>query len=73
MESVAGKAGDQLLALGLPGVMILALLWVCWRLFNLYVETTEKRLDEGKQTTAALNSNTNALDKLTDVIKERAK
>jgi hypothetical protein len=73
MEGVAAKASDQLLALGLPGVLILALLWICWRLFNLYVDGQEKRIDEGKQTAAALTSNTNALERLTDVIKERAK
>lgn len=73
MEQAIDGASKQLLALGLPGIMILALLWVCYRLFNLYVEAQNKRLDDAVSTTKVLGANTDALQRLTDLIRDKLK
>ena len=71
MEQTAAKAVDQLLALGLPGVVILGAGFLVWWLLNKLFDSQEKRIEEGKATTAALASNTAALLRLTEVIERR--
>ena len=62
---------DQLLSLGLPGVIIIVLGFVVWKLFSKNNDIQEKRIDEAKQTTAALVSNSSALEKLSDALNIR--
>lgn len=71
MEKGLTGSIDQLLQLGLPGIIILALAWVAWRLFRRYDEIQEKRIAEGREGIEALNTNTAALEALTSLIKDR--
>lgn len=71
MEKGFTGSVDQLLQLGLPGVVILALAYVAWRLFQRYDQAQEKRITEGREGVAALNSNTAALEALAELIKDR--
>lgn len=71
MDNLLKGVGDTLLALGLPGVIIIALGYGVYRLFGLYIEVQEKRIAEGRETVKALESNTAALDNLTDLIRDR--
>ncbi len=67
MDHPAGIT-DYLVSLGLPGIVILALGWTCLRLFNLYVETTNKRLEESGKSTAILLDVTNQLKMVTQAL-----
>jgi predicted signal transduction protein with EAL and GGDEF domain len=73
VEQVAGAGAAELFKLGLSGVVIVALLFIAYRLFNLFVESQEKRLAESRETLDAINRNTTAMNSLTDVVKERVK
>lgn len=71
MEQGLTGSIDKLLQLGLPGVVIIALGFVCWRLFKLYADTQEKRIAEGREAVKAIEQNTAALENLSDVIRAR--
>lgn len=69
--------GTTLLEMGLPGIVILALAWVCWQMrkeakadalaYQAKIdELQEKRIAEGRESLNALNNTTNVLD---DVLK----
>lgn len=73
MDQIVQGAGAALLSLGLPGIIILALGYACYRLFGLYIEVQEKRVAEGRETVKAVEENTSALDRLTDLVRDRAK
>lgn len=73
MDGIIGDAGKQILALGLPGTIILALGFVCYKLFYLYTESQNKRIDEKSATATALAASTTALDRLSDLIRDRLK
>lgn len=62
---------DLLLDRGLTGLVILALAFVCWRLFKMYVEVMEKRIGEARLTAQALEESTRATDALADLIRDR--
>lgn len=69
--------GATLINMGLPGIVILALAWVCWQMRKegradlaalqaKYDDLQEKRVAEGRESLNALNNTTNVLD---DVLK----
>jgi hypothetical protein len=69
---------DEILKLGLPGVVILALAFTNWRFFKLYCTTQtklselqEKRVVEGKEGVEALKEATVAIDRLSDLVRDR--
>jgi len=67
------KAFAILLEHGLPGVAIVVLLYAIIRLWNKYDEIQEKRIAESREITKAIEQNTNTLDTLTEVLRDRAK
>lgn len=71
MERGISGSIDSLLQLGLPGVVIIILGFVAWRLHKLYAETQEKRIAEGREAVKAIEQNSAALDNLSEVIRSR--
>lgn len=66
MDKAISGSIDALLQLGIAGVVILALGFVCWRMFAKYDAAQEKRIAEGRESVKALETNTDALNRLTD-------
>ena len=60
-----------LLQYGLPGVVILALGLAYIRKDNKLDEVNEKRIAESRETIKAIEQNTNTLETLTEVIRDR--
>lgn len=56
---------------GLPGVIILALAFVCWRLFLALQAAQEKRIEEAKASVTALESAASANEQLAVLIRDR--
>lgn len=54
---------------GAPGVVILGLAWTLWKVVLRYDELQNKRVEETRETIAAINHNTTAINALTDLIK----
>lgn len=57
---------------GVLGLVILALGFFCWRLWSKYDEIQEKRIAEARDGIKAIEQNTNTLDTMTEVLRERA-
>lgn len=76
--AVTGSAEYLISTYGLPGIVIIALSIVIWRLAK-RDETRqtklealqEKRVEEAKESTSALNANTDAMDRLAELIRDR--
>lgn len=66
-------AADILLQMGLPGLCIGTLAIACKRLFDRYCSVQEKRIVEAQAQTTALNSNTEALNRITDALLQGAR
>lgn len=62
---------NQLLPMGLPGVVIIALAWAYYKKDQKVDELNEKRIAEGRESIKAIEQTTAALETLTEVIKER--
>jgi len=58
---------------GLLGLIILALGYVCFKLWSKYDEIQEKRIAESRESIKAIEQSTNTLDTLTEVLRERGK
>lgn len=73
MESstVLSPAAADLLKMGLPGIVILALAFACYKLFTLLQASQEKRINEAVDNRTAIERNTAAMTALTEVIKAR--
>lgn len=71
MESLLKGIGETLLALGLPGVIIIGLAGTVLHLFRLYSDIQEKRIVEAREGIKAIEANTSALEVLSDLIRER--
>lgn len=71
MEQGLSGSVDQLLQLGLPGVVIIGLGFFAYRVFKLYTEVQERRIAEARETVKAMEQNTAALESLTAVIQAR--
>lgn len=72
METLITKAGEQVLGLGLPGVIILGLAFGLYRMFQLYTDAQEKRITEGRVAAETLEGVKNALEHLSDIIRAKA-
>lgn len=67
------KIADALLANGISGIAIIILLYAVYKLWLKYDEVQEKRIAESREATKAIEQNTNTLDILSEVLKDRAK
>lgn len=67
------KAFEQLLEHGLPGIAIIILLYAVWKLWAKYDEIQEKRIAESREGLKAIEQNTNTLETIVEVLKDRAK
>ena len=73
MGDTIDKVVTALLELGFPGIVILVLGFVAYRLFMSNADLHEKRLGDVRTTIDAINKNTNALENLTEILRDRAK
>lgn len=78
MDDAFGKGLDQLLQLGLPGLIIVFMLFAMGKLFTLYQESMQARVVERDEyrraldsSSAAIAANTAALEHLKDLIRNR--
>lgn len=71
MAELFDKIGSALLELGFPGIVIIVLGWVAYRLYTTNCDLHEKRLTDNRTAIDAINTNTNALDKLTALLSDR--
>lgn len=70
MENILTKG---FLEQGLLGLIILALGFICYRLWSKYDEIQEKRIAESRESIKAIEQNTNTLETMTEVLRERGK
>jgi hypothetical protein len=61
----------ELIKLGLPGIVILALAYAYLRKDNKIDEINEKRIAEARESVKAIEQSTNALEGLTDILRDR--
>lgn len=59
------------LAQGLPGLIIVALGFTVYKLYNKYDEVQEKRIAESREAVKAIEQSTNTLDTLTELLRDR--
>lgn len=71
MDNATAGALAEFLKLGFSGAVIIVLLFICNRLFNLYVEIQEKRIIESREALDAISKNTSAMIALSEFVKER--
>ena len=62
---------QALLSYGVPGLIILILLGAMGKLDKRNEAIQEKRIAESREAIKALEQNTNALESLTDIVRER--
>lgn len=62
---------DGFLALGLPGLIIVALGFAVYKMYGKYDEVQEKRIAEARESVKAIEQNTNTLDTLTELLRDR--
>lgn len=65
------KSLDVFLQNGLLGAIIVVLLWVIYKLFNIYVVLQEKRIGELNEWKRTVDDNTKAIRDLTDAERRR--
>ena len=58
---------------GVLGLIIIGMGFVLWRLWSKYDEVQEKRIAESREGIKAIEQNTNSMDTLTEVLRERGK
>ena len=73
MGETFDAVATALLQQGFPGIVILALGFVAYRLFGINSDLHEKRLTDSRTTIDAINKNTNSLESLTEILRDRAK
>lgn len=64
MDEVAGQIGTYLVSLGLPGIVIIGLALAVYRIFNLYHESQEKRIEDSLRSLATMNEMKASIDSL---------
>lgn len=62
---------QPLIDLGLPGIAIIALGWAYWRKSEKVDQMMEVRIQEMRETLEAINNNTQALNSLTTLLRDR--
>lgn len=67
--AIANATAEVVTGLGLPGLVIFALFKALIHVFNLYVLSIEKRVEEGNRNREAVERNTSAFTALSELIK----
>lgn len=67
MDSVVKGFLDQ----GVLGLVIIALGTISWRLWSKYDEIQEKRIAESRESIKAIEQNTNSMDTLAELLRDR--
>lgn len=62
---------QSLVDMGLPGIIILALAWAYWGKSQRVDQMQELRIAEMRETLEAINNNTQALNALTALLRDR--
>lgn len=70
MQEIAGKVADFLVSQGLSGIVILVSFYAIYRLFNLLQDAMNKRIDEAVKSIIVHRDITEALEKLTEYIRD---
>lgn len=68
MDEVVKGAGAFLVSQGPIGILCLVLMFACYRLFGLYVDSQDKRITEARESAKALAETAHSLDTLTDAV-----
>lgn len=78
MEGAITETASSLLSMGPPGLIILVLLGVIWRLYKdgqakdaTILQLQNMRIEEARETVSALTHNTGAMEKLADIVNAR--
>jgi hypothetical protein len=71
MDGLVSQVGTQLLALGLPGIIILALAYIAWDRDRKLETSRDRYMDLAILQTKTTADNTSALERLTDLLKDR--
>lgn len=66
MDPITSSAMTELIKMGLPGIVIVALAWAYYRKDTLVNNLQEKRIQDAKDMTAALHANTSATQAQTE-------
>ena len=76
--AVSGSVEILLAQYGLVGIVIMVLLFVCWRFFKMYEAAHEKlnalqetRVAEVKESVRALEANSDAMNRLAETVRDR--
>lgn len=64
---------QPLVAMGLPGIIIIGLSFALYRLSGAYHEVQEKRITETREMLQVMDNVTSAMDRLAELIRDRAK
>ena len=67
MDAVIQGFLDQ----GVLGLVIIGLGFIAWRLWSKYDEIQEKRIAESRESIKAIEQNTNTLDTLAELLRDR--
>ena len=67
MDAVIQGFLDQ----GVLGLVIIGLGFIAWRLWSKYYEIQEKRIAESRESIKAIEQNTNTLDTLAELLRDR--
>ena len=67
------KVLEGFLNQGVLGLVVVGLGFAVWRLWSKYDEIQEKRIAESRDAIKAIEQNTNTLDTMTEVLRDRSK
>ncbi len=67
MDAIVKGFLDQ----GVLGLVIVGLGFIAWRLWSKYDEIQEKRIAESRESIKAIEQNTNTLDTLAELLRDR--
>lgn len=68
MEGITNSVAEMLLGLGLPGLIILALGFAVWKLYNRNQELHSTLYEIGRESVKANEATTAALNRLSDLL-----
>ena len=72
MDTIVEKAGEIILGYGMPGVIIIGLLYDRWRILTALTSGTDARIADGRDLSKVVAENTAAMNKLADSTDETA-
>lgn len=70
MDKLIEKAGEVVLGLGFPGVVIIVLAWFIYKLLGEIKTLNKDRLEDTRLNVKAIEENSRVLTTLTDLVKE---